>query len=59
MFGVASVTPRRVKELVSWRGQLGHRAVLKVSRLAPLCLMWFIWRERNARSFEDCEATIL
>jgi hypothetical protein len=23
--------------------------------MAPLCLMWCIWREQNACSFEDCE----
>jgi hypothetical protein len=21
--------------------------------MIPLCLMWYIWRERNARCFED------
>jgi hypothetical protein len=24
-----------------------------VWKMAPLCLMWVIWRERNARCFED------
>jgi hypothetical protein len=23
--------------------------------MAPLCLMWTIWKERNARCFEDTE----
>jgi hypothetical protein len=27
----------------------------QIWRMAPLCLMWCIWRERNARCFEDCE----
>ena len=25
----------------------------------PQCLMWCIWRERNARSFEGCEQKTL
>lgn len=27
--------------------------------LAPLCLMWCLWRERNARSFEDIEILVM
>jgi hypothetical protein len=25
----------------------------------PHCLMWCIWRERNDRSFEECERSVL
>jgi hypothetical protein len=32
--------------------------VLEVWRIAPLCLMWTIWRERNIRCFEDKELTM-
>ena len=32
--------------------------VMGVWRMAPLCLMWTIWRERNARCFEDKEMTM-
>jgi hypothetical protein len=45
--------------LVSWRGQLGQRKVLELWKLAPLCLMWCIWREKNTRSFEDCGIVML
>jgi hypothetical protein len=31
--------------------------VMEVWRMAPLCLMWTIWRERNSRCFEDTELT--
>jgi hypothetical protein len=27
--------------------------------MASLCLMWCIWREQNAKSFEDCESSVL
>jgi hypothetical protein len=27
--------------------------------MAPLCVMWCLWRERNVRNFEDCELGIL
>ena len=32
---------------------MGHRNILEVRRLPPLCLMWCIQRERHARSLED------
>ena len=46
-----------------WAGWLGcfnrhrHRHVA-IWRVVPHCVMWCIWRERNARHFEDCELTI-
>jgi hypothetical protein len=24
-----------------------------------LCLMWYLWREQNAHSFEDCEIGLI
>jgi hypothetical protein len=37
---------RKVIELMAnWRGQMGSRNILKVWRIAPLCLIWCIWRE--------------
>jgi hypothetical protein len=30
-----------------------------VWRMAPLCLMWCLWKEQNVRSFEDCETIAL
>jgi hypothetical protein len=32
---------------------------VKVLRLAPLCLMWCIWRAQNARSFGDQEILVV
>jgi hypothetical protein len=28
-----------------------------VWKMAPICLFWCLWRERNNRSFEDVEKT--
>ncbi len=38
---------------------MGRRNILEVWRLASLCLMWGIWREWNARSFEDHDIVML
>jgi hypothetical protein len=27
--------------------------------MAPLCLMWCLWKERNAHSFKDCETGLI
>jgi len=45
--------------LGSWRGQLGNRNALIISRLAPLCLVWCLWREWNTMSIEDHENGLL
>ena len=48
--------PRKVVELC-WQGSLGrHREIWMAT---PHCLLWCLWRERNARTFEDCERNIL
>lgn len=52
--------PRRVRELLmSWGGQVGRRDILKVWRLAPLCLIRCIWRKQNAQTFEDKETLVV
>jgi hypothetical protein len=43
----------------SWRGQKGNKTLIPIWRMAPLCLMWCVWRERNARCFEDCEIDLM
>jgi len=51
---------RRVSDLLgSWRGQLGTRHALQIWKLAHLCLMWCLWGEQNAKSFEDRERGLL
>jgi hypothetical protein len=60
LFGVMWVMPGSLTEcLGSWRAQKGNGTVLQTWRMASLCVMWCLWRERNARSFEDCELGLM
>jgi hypothetical protein len=60
LFGVDWVMPRKMSNLLgSWRGQFGTRHALQIWKLASLCLMWCLWREWNAWSFEDRESVLL
>jgi hypothetical protein len=60
LFGVMWVMSGSVTDLLgSWRTQKSNRTVLQTWRMVPLCVMWSIWRERNARNFEDCKLGIL
>jgi hypothetical protein len=48
--------PRRVLDLLSsWGNSLGRGQVKQIWKHIPLCVMWGLWRERNARHFEDVE----
>jgi hypothetical protein len=38
---------------------IGYGRAKEAWRLAPLCLLWCIWRERNARLFEDIEISMV
>jgi hypothetical protein len=58
-FGVSWVMPRRVLELFDyWQRSLECHQKLVVWRVIPHCIMWCLWRERNARTFEGCELSI-
>ena len=55
-FGIFWVLPRSVADtLFGWWNWLGKH-VYSIWNLAPLCLMWCLWRERN-RTFEDIESS--
>uniref|UniRef100_A0A2N9IE81 Reverse transcriptase zinc-binding domain-containing protein n=1 Tax=Fagus sylvatica TaxID=28930 RepID=A0A2N9IE81_FAGSY len=59
MFGVWWVMPRHVVDLLAcWNGRTRRCRAASIWGLIPHCLMWVIWRERNARSFEDSEKSI-
>jgi hypothetical protein len=52
--------PRMVLELLTtWGASFGYGPANEVWQLLPLCLMWCIWRERNARHFEDIETSMV
>jgi hypothetical protein len=57
-FGLYWVMPSRVIDLFAcwWSGGRSRSAV--VWKMAPCCLMWCLWTERNDRQFEDKERTI-
>ena len=52
-FGIHWVTPRSVVDLLlGWRNWFGkHHS--SIWNLVPSYLMWSVWRERNARTFEN------
>jgi hypothetical protein len=51
--GLSWVMPSLVKELMACWCSGGRTRSAVVWKMIPLCLMWCIWRERNARCFED------
>jgi len=58
--GLAWVMPSRMVDLFAcWRA-LGGRFQLDIvwKTISP-CLMWCLWRERNDRSFENRERTLV
>ena len=60
LFGIRWVMPHTVLELFeAWQGKFAWHRQIDVWKLAPHCLIWCIWRERNARSFEGCERSLL
>jgi hypothetical protein len=50
--------PRRVVDLFAYWWTVGNTQIVAVWKMVPLCLLWFLWRERNNRSFEDCARTL-
>ena len=60
LFDIMWVMPGSLKEcLGSWRAQGGNHTVLQIWRMAPMCVLWCLWKERNARSFEDRELGLM
>jgi hypothetical protein len=60
LFGVEWVMPRTVLELLNnWGAAIGYGHAKEAWRLALLCLLWCIWRERNVRLFEDIETSMV
>ena len=56
LFGIQWVMPRRVVEMLAcWQGSLGRHQNIVIWKAILHCMMWCVWRERNARTFEGCE----
>jgi hypothetical protein len=52
--------PQTVLDLLTtWGAFFGHGLAKKVWRLVPHSVLWSIWRERNARLFEDVETVMV
>ena len=56
-FGFSWVLLRSVADTVfGWWNWLGKH-LSSIWNLAPLCLTWCLWRERNRRTFEDMDSS--
>jgi hypothetical protein len=53
--GLCWVMPNSVRKLLACWCSGGRTRSAVAWKMIPLCLMWCIWRERNARCFEDSE----
>ena len=52
--------PKGVIDLLACgQGRFGLHQNIEIWKANTHCLMWCIWQERNSRSFEGCERTIL
>jgi hypothetical protein len=59
LFGIQWVMPKRVIELFDcWQGSLGSVRICDLEGYSSLHNVVF-WRERNARTFEDCELSVV
>ena len=60
LYGLSWVMPSQVLHLwAGWQVSLCGSRNLAVWRMVPHCVMWCLWRERNARHFEDCERSVV
>ena len=60
LFGICWVMPQRVVDLLDcWACNFRRHCNIVIWRFVPHCLMWCIWRERNSRSFEGRERSIV
>ena len=59
LFGVSWVMPKGVVDLLScWNGHFGRSEVGKIWKMLLHCIMWCLWCERNARTFNGEETSI-
>jgi hypothetical protein len=52
--------PCQVLQLwVAWQVRGADHWNMVIWRMVPHCVIWCLWRERNARLFEDCESLVV
>ncbi len=60
LFGIQWVMPKRViDEFNCWQWSLVRQQNDVIWKTIPHCLMRCLWRERNARTFEGCELSVV
>ena len=51
--------PKKVAGVVaSWTNMRGNQQIKEVWKMIPIWIMWCLWQERNARTFEDKERSM-
>ena len=59
LFGVMWVMPEGVEDLLNnWNRRLGGPKSYTIQSKIPHCLMWHLWCERNAQTFEGQEKSV-
>lgn len=58
-FGLSWIVPRRVVELFACWWTIGSTRSVSVWKMVPFYLLWYLWKERNNISFEDCERMLV
>ena len=62
LFGLHWVMPMTVIHMFmfsAWQGSFGKHRNISFWKVVPHCIIWYLWQERNSRSFEGCEWNIL
>jgi hypothetical protein len=60
LFGLDWVMPCQVLQLwAAWQVRGADHRNMVIWRMVPHCVIWCLWRERNARLFEDCESAMV
>ncbi|KAJ9696951.1 hypothetical protein PVL29_008942 [Vitis rotundifolia] len=59
LFGVAWILPCSVKEtLIGWNGGFVGKRRKRAWQMAPLCIFWSVWKERNSLAFGNVELSL-
>lgn len=57
--GIAWLMFKRVVDLLAcWKGFMGIHNIAASWKIISLCLLWYLWLERNVRCFDDGESSL-